>query len=171
MCSKSWRIFFLQYTDWEHVNDGYLNQKMVGDVVGDYFFICPTNDFAELAAERGMKVYYYFFTHVSILKMSCKARNLLWPVSKSPLSPTRTHHISFLTRTMRTVRAAVLFLNKSISGLFCGIVQFCKGILQCWILNYSMEPRLWPELIKSNPTIRTLTTTRPKLLRSWKSNH
>lgn len=54
-----------QYTDWEHVNDGYLNQKMVGDVVGDYFFICPTNDFAELAAERGMKVYYYYFTHVS----------------------------------------------------------------------------------------------------------
>lgn len=55
----------LQYTDWEHVNDGYLNQKMIGDVVGDYFFICPTNYFAEAMAERGMKVYYYFFTHVS----------------------------------------------------------------------------------------------------------
>ncbi|KAF7286246.1 hypothetical protein GWI33_006543 [Rhynchophorus ferrugineus] len=52
-----------QYTNWEHVNDGYLNQKMVGNVVGDYFFICPMNDFAELAAERGMKVYYYYFTH------------------------------------------------------------------------------------------------------------
>lgn len=52
-----------QYTDWEHANDGYLNQKMIGDVVGDYFFICPTNDFAAVAAERGMKVYYYFFTH------------------------------------------------------------------------------------------------------------
>lgn len=38
---------------------------MIGDVVGDYFFICPTNHFAQVAAERGMKVYYYFFTHVS----------------------------------------------------------------------------------------------------------
>lgn len=56
---------WLQYTDWEHMNDGYLNQKMIGDVVGDYFFICPTNYFAEAMAERGMKVYYYFFTHVS----------------------------------------------------------------------------------------------------------
>lgn len=52
-----------QYTDWEHVNDGYLNQKMVGNVVGDYFFVCPMNEFAEMAAERGMKVYYYYFTH------------------------------------------------------------------------------------------------------------
>lgn len=58
-------IFLFQYTDWEHANDGYLNQKMIGDVVGDYFFICPTNLFAQIAAERGMKVYYYFFTHVS----------------------------------------------------------------------------------------------------------
>ncbi|XP_022919632.1 acetylcholinesterase [Onthophagus taurus] len=52
-----------QYTDWEHVNDGYLNQRMIGDVVGDYFFICPTNLFAQVAAERGMKVFYYYFTH------------------------------------------------------------------------------------------------------------
>ncbi|KAF5276186.1 hypothetical protein FQR65_LT03990 [Abscondita terminalis] len=58
-----------QYTDWEHVNDGYLNQKMIADVVGDYFFICPTNYFAEVMAERGMKVYYYYFTHVSNLNI------------------------------------------------------------------------------------------------------
>lgn len=51
-----------QYTDWEQVNDGYLNQKMVADVVGDYFFICPSIHFAQLFADRGMKVYYYFFT-------------------------------------------------------------------------------------------------------------
>lgn len=54
-----------QYTDWEHVNDGYLNQKLIGEVVGDYFFVCPTNLFAQIAAERGIKVYYYYFTHVS----------------------------------------------------------------------------------------------------------
>ncbi|XP_044742596.1 acetylcholinesterase [Chrysoperla carnea] len=52
-----------QYTDWENVNDGYLNQKMIGDVVGDYFFICPTNHFAQTFADHGIKVYYYFFTH------------------------------------------------------------------------------------------------------------
>nr|AHJ25667.1 acetylcholinesterase type-2 [Sogatella furcifera] len=51
-----------QYTDWEHVMDGYLNQKMIGDVVGDYFFICPTNHFAQAFAEHGKNVYYYFFT-------------------------------------------------------------------------------------------------------------
>ncbi|XP_071515946.1 acetylcholinesterase-like isoform X2 [Panulirus ornatus] len=52
-----------QYTDWENLEDGYLNQKAVADVVGDYFFICPSNLFAYLYAEAGGKVYYYFFTH------------------------------------------------------------------------------------------------------------
>ncbi|KAG8276546.1 hypothetical protein J6590_063439 [Homalodisca vitripennis] len=56
-----------QYTDWEHANDGYLNQKMIGDVVGDYFFICPTNHFAQAFADHGLKVYYYFFTQVKKL--------------------------------------------------------------------------------------------------------
>ncbi|CAK9818203.1 unnamed protein product [Anthophora quadrimaculata] len=52
----------LQYTDWEQVNNGYHYQKMIADVVGDYFFICPSIHFAQLFADRGMKVYYYFFT-------------------------------------------------------------------------------------------------------------
>lgn len=43
-----------------------MNQKMIGDVVGDYYFICPTNHFAQTFAEHGMKVYYYFFTQVLI---------------------------------------------------------------------------------------------------------
>ncbi|KOX70694.1 Acetylcholinesterase [Melipona quadrifasciata] len=30
----------LQYTDWEDAYNGYIYQKMVADVVGDYFFIC-----------------------------------------------------------------------------------------------------------------------------------
>lgn len=51
-----------QYTDWEQLKDGYLYQKMIADVVGDYFFICPSIHFAQLFADRGMKVYYYFFT-------------------------------------------------------------------------------------------------------------
>ena len=40
-------IPYLQYTDWEHIDDGYLNQKMIGDVVGDFFFVCPCNYFAQ----------------------------------------------------------------------------------------------------------------------------
>ena len=45
---------------------------MVGNIVGDYFFVCPVNDFAEVAAERGMKVFYYYFTHVSKHKITQK---------------------------------------------------------------------------------------------------
>ena len=54
----------LQYTDWEHITDGYLNQQMIGDVVGDYFFVCPCNYFASQYAEHGNKVFYYYFNHV-----------------------------------------------------------------------------------------------------------
>jgi acetylcholinesterase len=38
---------------------------MIGDVVGDYFFVCPCNYFAMQYAEHGNKVYYYYFNHVS----------------------------------------------------------------------------------------------------------
>ncbi|KAI5698834.1 hypothetical protein M8J75_012523 [Diaphorina citri] len=51
-----------EYTDWENVMDEHLNQKLISDAVGDYFFICPTNHFAQTYASRGGKVYYYFFT-------------------------------------------------------------------------------------------------------------
>ncbi|KAI8424408.1 hypothetical protein MSG28_002920 [Choristoneura fumiferana] len=54
-----------QYTDWEEITDGYLNQKMIADIVGDYFFVCPTNYFAEVLADSGVDVYYYYFTHIS----------------------------------------------------------------------------------------------------------
>ncbi|XP_012054670.1 PREDICTED: acetylcholinesterase-like [Atta cephalotes] len=54
--------FLFQYTDWDQVNDGYQNQRAIADIVGDYFFICPSTHFAQLFADRGMKVYYYFFT-------------------------------------------------------------------------------------------------------------
>ncbi|XP_043274489.1 acetylcholinesterase-like [Venturia canescens] len=51
-----------QYTDWERAKDGYMYEEAIGDIVGDYFFICPSTQFAQLFADRGMKVYYYFFT-------------------------------------------------------------------------------------------------------------
>lgn len=40
---------------------------MIADVVGDYFFVCPTNYFAEVLADSGVDVYYYYFTHVSVV--------------------------------------------------------------------------------------------------------
>ena len=55
---------FFQYTDWENLNDDSVNQKVLGDIVGDYFFVCPTNLFANVFAEQGGNVYYYFFTQV-----------------------------------------------------------------------------------------------------------
>ena len=39
---------------------------MIGDVVGDFFFVCPSNYFAMQYAEHGNQVYYYYFNHVSI---------------------------------------------------------------------------------------------------------
>ncbi|KAK1118285.1 hypothetical protein K0M31_015327 [Melipona bicolor] len=63
----------LQYTDWEDAYNGYIYQKMVADVVGDYFFICPSIHFAQLFADRGMKVYYYFFTQVGTAFLSSRA--------------------------------------------------------------------------------------------------
>ncbi|EZA56450.1 Acetylcholinesterase [Ooceraea biroi] len=51
-----------QYTDWDQIKDGYQNQRAIAEIVGDYFFICPSTHFAQLFADRGMKVYYYFFT-------------------------------------------------------------------------------------------------------------
>lgn len=56
-----------QYSGWEkkEVDDIYSNQKQLSDVVADYFFVCPTNLFANIVSSRGARVYYYFFTHVS----------------------------------------------------------------------------------------------------------
>lgn len=58
-------FFYFQYTDWENTNDEFMYQRMIADIVGDYFFICPSILFAQLFADRNMKVYYYFFTQVS----------------------------------------------------------------------------------------------------------
>lgn len=57
----------LQYSGWEkkEVDDPYSNQKQLSDVVADYFFVCPTNLFANIVSSNGARVYYYFFTHVS----------------------------------------------------------------------------------------------------------
>lgn len=54
-----------QYTGWESGNDGFDNQQQVSQAVADYFFICPTNEWAMGMSDAGAKVYYYYFTHVS----------------------------------------------------------------------------------------------------------
>ncbi|XP_073816147.1 acetylcholine esterase isoform X1 [Musca autumnalis] len=51
-----------QYTSWEG-NPGYQNQQQIGRAVGDHFFTCPTNEYAQALAERGATVHYYYFTH------------------------------------------------------------------------------------------------------------
>lgn len=61
-------LFVFQYTDWENTNDEFMYQRMIADIVGDYFFICPSILFAQLFADRNMKVYYYFFTQVSAVR-------------------------------------------------------------------------------------------------------
>lgn len=64
------RLF--QYSGWEkkEVDDKFSNQRLLSDVVADYFFVCPTNLFANIVSSRGARVYYYFFTHVSIILQS-----------------------------------------------------------------------------------------------------
>nr|CAD7579015.1 unnamed protein product [Timema californicum] len=52
---------FPHYTDWDNINDGFLNQKLIGELVGDYFFICPSNLFAQVYS-RHAKLHYYYFT-------------------------------------------------------------------------------------------------------------
>ena len=62
---------FSQYTDWEDVYDGYKNEKMIREVVGDYFFICPSVEWAEQHSEHGNEVYFYQFNHVGSPVRSC----------------------------------------------------------------------------------------------------
>jgi Carboxylesterase family len=71
-------FFKFQYTNWENVNDGYQNQQQVSKAVGDYFFICATNEFAMGLAERGANVKYYYFTHVSARLKSINDMNKRW---------------------------------------------------------------------------------------------
>jgi len=62
--SKFSFYFNLQYTHWEDPKDPCKVTEKFADLVGDYYFICPTNKFAEMYAEHNAPVYYYFFTQV-----------------------------------------------------------------------------------------------------------
>ena len=57
----------MKYTNWDYIDNGYINQKRIGEIVGDFYFICPSNYFAQKAAAGGLNVYYYFFTQVTFL--------------------------------------------------------------------------------------------------------
>ncbi|XP_053115466.1 acetylcholinesterase [Hemicordylus capensis] len=61
----------LQYTDWQDENNPEKNREAMDDIVGDHNVICPVMHFATHYAERGNKVYAYFFDH--------RASNLIWP--------------------------------------------------------------------------------------------
>ncbi|CAG0888637.1 unnamed protein product [Darwinula stevensoni] len=62
MNSMEKEAIILQYTNWDDVENLSGNQKMLADIIGDYFFLCPLNFFAEKISLRGAKVYYYYFT-------------------------------------------------------------------------------------------------------------
>ncbi|XP_049305382.1 acetylcholinesterase isoform X1 [Bactrocera dorsalis] len=51
-----------RHTSWVG-NPGLENQQQIGRAVGDHFFTCPTNEYAQALAERGASVHYYYFTH------------------------------------------------------------------------------------------------------------
>ncbi|KAH1187914.1 acetylcholinesterase isoform X2 [Mauremys mutica] len=61
----------LQYTDWLDQDNPVKNREAMDDIVGDHNVICPVTHFALRLAERGARVYSYFFDH--------RASNMLWP--------------------------------------------------------------------------------------------
>jgi len=54
-----------EYTDWLDPKDGVKNRDALDKMVGDYFFTCNVNEFAEFYAENGNNVYMYYFKHRS----------------------------------------------------------------------------------------------------------
>jgi len=54
-----------EYTDWLDPKDGAKNRNALDKMVGDYFFTCNVNEFAEFYAENGNNVYMYYFKHRS----------------------------------------------------------------------------------------------------------
>lgn len=58
-------LIHFMYTDWQLPWDGTKNRDHMMAMVGDYFFTCPINAFAQLMANRDVEVYYYLFGHRS----------------------------------------------------------------------------------------------------------
>ena len=56
---------------------------MIGDVVGDFFFVCPCNYFAMQYAEHGNKVFYYYFNHVSMSYFNVFFNNFIFQRTSS----------------------------------------------------------------------------------------
>ncbi|KAF5306664.1 hypothetical protein FQA39_LY08853 [Lamprigera yunnana] len=54
-----------EYTNWNNPNDPIQNAKIFDEIIGDEYFTCCMNDFAENWAEAGGNVYMYHFKHVS----------------------------------------------------------------------------------------------------------
>lgn len=52
-----------RYTDWTDQNSTDSNVAALDSAIGDYFFFCPLNDFAQSYASAGLRVYSYYFVH------------------------------------------------------------------------------------------------------------
>lgn len=65
-------------------NPGYQNQQQIGRAVGDHFFTCPTNEYAQALAERGASVHYYYFTHVST---TSRVPTVSWRNGQNSMAP------------------------------------------------------------------------------------
>ncbi|XP_065348918.1 acetylcholinesterase isoform X1 [Cloeon dipterum] len=131
-----------QYTAWEHMNDGYLNQKMIGDMVGDYFFICPSNHFANTMAESGVPVYYYYFAQRSSTSlwgdwMGVMHGDEIDYVFGRPLDPAR----GFTDHEQR--------LSKSIMGYYRHFAATGRP---------TPDSEIWPPYSKNTPQFYTWST-------------
>ncbi|XP_075676304.1 acetylcholinesterase-like isoform X1 [Dermatophagoides pteronyssinus] len=54
-----------EYTDWLNPDDPIKNRDAIDKIVGDYYFVCHVNKFADRYASVGNEVYMYYFAHRS----------------------------------------------------------------------------------------------------------
>ncbi|XP_062987529.1 cholinesterase [Elgaria multicarinata webbii] len=60
-----------QYSDWEDEQNPFNYRDAMDDVIGDYYFICPTVEFTKYFAQAGNNAFLYFFEH--------RSSKLPWP--------------------------------------------------------------------------------------------
>jgi len=60
------RWYIIQYTNWKNPEDGYVNQALLSEAIGDGRFICPHRRWADSWSQHGLKVYYFHLTDVSV---------------------------------------------------------------------------------------------------------
>jgi carboxylesterase type B len=54
-----------RYSHWNNVHNSKSNLQSLDDAGGDFHFVCPTVDFANIYAMNKLDVYFYYFEHRS----------------------------------------------------------------------------------------------------------